>query len=249
MKTVIKVVAFAVLAGGVGYLSTPSAPPLGNPVVEVTRAASQARVQEAIQAIEAKRPLAAAEGDSGTPVQAEVKARLETAYDFIAKSRNSLHRETEREAIYAKLVSDPEAMAAASYYLSDLNQVRKDFGDRQAEARMYSIGLLHEAAKRGNSQPLQQTALKLIATLKTKNPVPPGQQRDLEDLIASYVDVHKEAAFENTKGLAAALGYTPELRKAFVAGIYIALQSTYAKDQIVAKLEQAGISPNAGTSN
>ena len=179
-------------------------------------------------------------------MQAEVKARLETAYGFIAKSRNSLHRESEREAIYGKLVSDPEAMAAASLYLSDVEQARKDFGDRQAEARMYSIGLLHEAAKRGNSQPLQQTAQKLVTALKTQSPVSVGQERDLEDLVASYVDVHKEAAFENTKGLAAALGYSPELKKAFVAGIFIALQTTYAKDQIVAKLEQAGISPNSG---
>lgn len=225
---------------GIAWAQWPSQTPVvTDPVAVKLKAESEARVSEAIKTLD---DVPQIPKEVGQTISHAAKESLRVAYEFMAKSRRSLHRDAERKAILEKLAKNEEAVKAAELYLRDLALTREHFGERQAEARMFSIGLLRERAVQGDMRPLEETTRHLAEALSSRDAGNKGRQRDLEDLVASYVSVEQGSALHQLGQIVDKLGYRPALKQQFVAGIYFGLQTAHAKQEIIDRLEQIGIS-------
>jgi len=206
------------------------------PVLDKTAQMSRQKVEKFLTSIEEN-----TEPDPSVPVSDGTRQKLTRAFDFMIQARHSLHRDEERHSILSKLMRDPHAVDAAAKYLQDPLLVREHFADKQAEARIFSIDLLAERAKTGDTLPLKETTRHVAHELSSLEKMDPGRRRDLEDLIGAFVQIEKDTALDDLDRTVSELGYHPSLREPFIVGISIALQGTYPKEEIIKRLEQAGI--------
>jgi hypothetical protein len=142
-------------------------------------------------------------------------------------NRDALRREEMRE-----LVEDPDAVAIAVRAAVDPAYAREAFGEQQAEARVYSIKLLAEAARRGVPEPLngavRTLAASLASALQANRPIGKAQDRDLADLldtaVASLVEGPRGTLEQDLRSGLRGLGYSPSMpaavRKVFDDAVF-----------------------------
>lgn len=173
----------------------------------------------------------------------EALGAMQTSYREMLAVQGLYNQNTARRQLVDQILKSPYGLEIASKSLVDPGFVRTTFGDLQAEARVFSIQVLKEAARQGNEQHLTQSADAISAALartsSASKELDTGRSADLRDLVRAYIDVKGTEAFASGDArLVKALGYDKAL-PADVKGIYdeavfVRLKREYGRESAVA---------------
>lgn len=137
-------------------------------------------------------------------------------YREMVAVRGLYNQNVVRERLVAQLLESPQGLDVASQALSDLAFTREAFGELQAEARIFSIEVLKDAARRGDDRYLLRSAEAIARELARSDngsgDLDEGRSADLRDLVHAYIDVKGVDAFASGDvRLVQALGFSPSL--------------------------------------
>lgn len=151
---------------------------------------------------------------------------------FDSKFAKSFRRREYRKTLVKFMAIDSKKVAFAHEVLIAPKQTRVDFENMQAQARILSIEVLEEAARQGESAPLIKTIQTLSNLRGQTTEANPGLDRDLEDSITAYFKIHGQRATSDLDETLSRLGFSSDLSKQYISGIYFGLRDTFSESEI-----------------
>lgn len=219
---VVPLLAAAVLVGAhhrSSNRSSPASAPAG------LAAAEQAARRQAAERLAHMAPVPMPASGVGR-FSAELLRSTEEKFRRMVAVRGLITQDDERRALAREILATPEGGELAREILLNPDFARQTFGPFQAEARMYSITVLDEAARQGNVDVAISTAGELAEQLRDAGGIPDkGRAEDLIDM-ASVVahNVGSQGLIDGDQRVLARLGFEPdlppELRKLYFDGFF-----------------------------
>ncbi|KZN49712.1 hypothetical protein [Pseudoalteromonas luteoviolacea] len=149
------------------------------------------------------------------PKQGEVstKERMLVSFNRMQASVGKFNSSGFVKAEIQALLNDPAVIELAKNTLVDLEGAMAEFGDDQALARVYSIKILDELAKQGETSPLYETTAQLAEKLNEQAnqdvAFSKRQDLDLEELVFASLNSFEESQIlENPQIVMDELGYS-----------------------------------------
>jgi hypothetical protein len=219
---VIPLLAAAAMLGvhyGSGGNGSPASAPSGLAAVE------QAARRQAAERLAQMVPVSVPASGVGR-FSAELLRSTEDKFRRMVAVRGLITQERERRALAQEILAAPEGNELVREILLNPELARQAFGEFQAEARMYAITVLDEAARQGNVDVAISTAGELAGQLRDAGGAPDkGRAEDLID-IATVVahNVGSRGLVDGDRQVLARLGFEgdlpPAVRQLYVDGFF-----------------------------
>ena len=219
---VIPLVAAAAMVGAHYWSSgsgSPESAPNGLATVE------QAARRQAAERLGQMKPVPVPANGVGK-FSAELLRSTEDKFRRMVAVRGLITQDRERRALAQEILAAPDGNDLVREILLNPEFARQAFGEFQAEARMYSITVLDEAARQGNVDVAISTASDLAGQLRDAGGTPDkGRAEDLID-IATVVahNVGSRGLVDSDLRVLARLGFEgdlpPAVRQLYVDGFF-----------------------------
>jgi hypothetical protein len=157
---------------------------------------------------------------------AELLRSTEDKFRRMVAVRGLITQDRERRALAQEILATPEGSDLVREILLNPELARQVFGAFQAEARMYSIAVLDEAARQGNVDIAISTAGELAGQLRDAGGAPDkGRAEDLIDITTVVAhNVGSRGLVDGDLQVLSRLGFQPDLppalRKIYVDGFF-----------------------------
>jgi hypothetical protein len=202
-----------------GGSGSPATAPAGVAAVE------QAARHEAVERLAQMTPVSVPASGVGR-FSAELLRQAEDKFRRMVAVRGLITQDRERRALAQEILATPEGNDLVREILLNPEFARQAFGAFQAEARMYSIAVLDEAARQGNVDIAISTTGELAEQLRDAGGTPDkGRAEDLIDMATVIAhNVGSEGLVDGDLRVLARVGFEPnlpkELRKLYVDGFF-----------------------------
>jgi hypothetical protein len=150
--------------------------------------------------------------------------KLRTTFAKMKALRGLVTSDRERRALAREVLADPSAMADIRTTLEDADGAQRLFGDEQAEARVYAIEVMREAARSGQAALALTMASGIAEQIRADRGALNGRVLDVEGLVSAFAEgAGLEGARRNggpaLDGLRAAARARPELSDVLFRGL------------------------------
>ncbi|WP_224368221.1 hypothetical protein [Hyalangium versicolor] len=236
---------FAVSLILVVWVSTPSEqePPSKAPLPTALPVQTLSQIEAKAESLTRERmanlpPVAIPSQVGGFPGE-EVSAHLNRYREMMAV-QGLYNQNVTRERLIGEILDSAHGADIASKTLSDSAFAREAFGDFQAEARVLSIDVMKEAARRGQDRYLERSTSAIAQDLARSDDgsgnLDKGRTADLRDLVRAYVDVKGLEAFTGSNPQAMqTLGYSATLptgvKNVYDEVLFLRLKSQYGRER------------------